>query len=158
MYTTQFRSRDQSYGRLHFLELRWEHMLRYLLTFSFTHMITYFNVENVIKSGHSRLSRSCNSCNRHVDDLILFTSKKFLRYLNKIYPSQLMVERNNKSYQLAIYLDLAFKMDMVGKLSTRLYDKCDDFEFHVVNFPFLFSNIPSSPSYGVYISQLIKYA
>ena len=45
-----------------------------------------------------------------------------------------------------------------GKLSTRLYDKRDDFDFHIVNFPFLFSNIPSGPLYGVYISQLIRYA
>ena len=45
-----------------------------------------------------------------------------------------------------------------GKLSTRLYDKRDDFAFHIVNFPFLSSNIPSSPSYGVYIWQLIRYA
>ena len=44
------------------------------------------------------------------------------------------------------------------KLSTRLYDKRDDFDFHIVNFPFLSSNIPSGPSYGVYISQLIRYA
>ena len=29
---------------------------------------------------------------------------------------------------------------------------------HIVNFPFLSSNIPSSPSHGVYISQLIRYA
>ena len=44
-----------------------------------------------------------------------------------------------------------------GKLSTRLYDKRDDFDFHTVSFPFLSSNIPSSPSYGAYISQLIRY-
>ena len=39
-----------------------------------------------------------------------------------------------------------------------LYDKRDDFEFYTVNFPFLSSNIPSGPCYGVYISQLIGYA
>ena len=44
------------------------------------------------------------------------------------------------------------------KLSTRPYDKRDDFDFHIVNFPYLSSNIPSGPSYGVYISQLIRYA
>ena len=33
----------------------------------------------------------------------------------------------------------------------------DDFDVHIVNFPFLASNIPSGPSYGVYISQLIRY-
>ena len=51
-----------------------------------------------------------------------------------------------------------FIIDSGGKLSTRLYDKRDDFDFHIVNFPFLSSNIPSGPSYGVYISQLIRYA
>ena len=49
-------------------------------------------------------------------------------------------------------------IDSGGKLSTRLYDKRDDFDFHIVNFPYLSSNIPSGPSYGVYISQLIRYA
>ena len=38
------------------------------------------------------------------------------------------------------------------------YDKRDDFNFHITNFPFLSSNIPSSPAYGVFISQLIRYA
>ena len=61
-------------------------------------------------------------------------------------------------YHLADYLDLTFIIDSGGKLSTRLYDKRDDFDFHIVNFPFLSSNIPSGPSYGVYISQLIRYA
>ena len=38
------------------------------------------------------------------------------------------------------------------------YDKRDDFNFSIVNFPYLCSNIPSSPAYGVYVSQLIRYA
>ena len=45
-----------------------------------------------------------------------------------------------------------------GQLRTSLYDKRDDFNFHITNFPFLSSNIPSSPAYGVFISQLIRYA
>ena len=71
---------------------------------------------------------------------------------------QLTVEKANESDHLADYLDLTFIIDSGGNLSTRLYDKHDDFDFHIVNFPFLSSNIPSSPSYGVYISQLIRYA
>ena len=43
-----------------------------------------------------------------------------------------------------------------GQLRTSLYDKRDDFNFHITNFPFLSSNIPSSPAYGVFISQLIR--
>ena len=44
-----------------------------------------------------------------------------------------------------------------GKLITRLYDKRDDFNFPIVNFPFMSSNIPSAPAYGVYVSQLVRY-
>ena len=121
---------------------------------------TYENefLDNMIRSGHRRLARSFNLCYRYIDDLIVFNNKKFLDYLKEIYLSQLTVEKANKSDHLADYLDLTFIIDSGGKLSTRLYDKRDDFDFHIVNFPFLSSNIPSGPSYGVYISQLIRYA
>ena len=38
------------------------------------------------------------------------------------------------------------------------FDKCDDFYFDIVNFPFLDGQVPRRPSYGVYISQLIRFA
>ena len=115
-------------------------------------------LDNRIKSGHRRLARSFNICYRYIDDLIVFNNKKFVDYLKEIYPSQLTVEKANKSDYLADYLDLTFIIDSGGKISTRLYDKRDDFDFQIVNFPFLSSNISSGPSYGVYISQLIRYA
>ena len=43
-------------------------------------------------------------------------------------------------------------------VSTKIYDKCDDFDFEIVNFPFLDGDVPRSTSYGVYISQLIRFA
>ena len=112
----------------------------------------------MIRSGHRRIERSFNLCYRYIDDLIVFNNKKFLDYLKEIYPSQLTVEKDNKSDHLADYLDLTFIIDSGDKLSTTLYDKRDDFDFHIVNFPYLSSNIPSVRSYGVYISQLIRYA
>ena len=45
-----------------------------------------------------------------------------------------------------------------GQLSTKIYDKRDDFNFKIINFPNMCSNIPASPAYSVYISQLIRYA
>jgi hypothetical protein len=58
----------------------------------------------------------------------------------------------------ASYLDVLLKLDTNGKITTQLYDKRDDFNFSIVNFPYLCSNILASPAYGVYISQLIRYA
>ena len=43
-------------------------------------------------------------------------------------------------------------------VSNRIYDKRDDFDFKIVNFPFLDGDVPRSTSYGVFISQLIRFA
>ena len=43
-------------------------------------------------------------------------------------------------------------------VSTKIYDKSDDFHFEILNFPFLDGDVPRSTSYGVYISQLIRFA
>jgi hypothetical protein len=59
---------------------------------------------------------------------------------------------------LPSYLDLHLEIDSEGRLWTKLYDKRDDFNFPIVNFPFICSNIPAAPAYGVYISQLIRYS
>ena len=40
----------------------------------------------------------------------------------------------------------------------KIYDKWDDFDFDIVNFPVLDGDVPRRPSYGVYISQLIRFA
>ena len=43
-------------------------------------------------------------------------------------------------------------------VSTKIYDKSHDFNFEIVNYPFLDGDISRSISYGVYISQLIRFA
>ena len=45
-----------------------------------------------------------------------------------------------------------------GIVSSKIYDKQDVFNFEIINFPFLYGDAPRSPSYGVYISQLIRFA
>ena len=43
-------------------------------------------------------------------------------------------------------------------ISKKIYDKRDDFDFEIVNFPFLDGEVPRSTSYGVYISLIIRFA
>ena len=45
-----------------------------------------------------------------------------------------------------------------GFVSSKIYDKRDDFDFDIVNFPFLDDDVSRRASYGVYISQLIRFA
>ena len=44
-----------------------------------------------------------------------------------------------------------------GTVSTKIFGKPDDFDFDIVNFPFVDGDVPRSTSYGVYISQLIRF-
>ena len=45
-----------------------------------------------------------------------------------------------------------------GFVKTKIFDNRDDFDVDIVNFPSLDGNVPRSTSYGVYISQLIRFA
>ena len=72
-------------------------------------------------------------------------------------PNELEIKETTDTSFSASYLDLYLYIDN-GRLKSKLYDKRDDFDFPIVNFPFLSSNIPTSPAYGVYISQLIRYS
>ena len=45
-----------------------------------------------------------------------------------------------------------------GFVSSKIYAKRDDFDFDIVIFPFLNGDVPHRPFYGVYKSQLIRFA
>ena len=85
-------------------------------------------------------------------------NQDFENYLGQMYPTEHEIKDTTESNTSASYLDLLLSIESDGQLRTSLYDQRDDFNFHITNFPFLSSNIPSSPAYGVFISQLIRYA
>ena len=70
-------------------------------------------------------------------------------------PPELQLNKANTSDTQAPFLDLHLS-SFNGFVSSKIYDKRDDFDFDVVNFPFLDDNVPRHPSYRVYISQLIR--
>jgi hypothetical protein len=61
------------------------------------------------------------------------------------------------SANLELLIDKTSSIYLYVKLKALIYDKRDDFNFKIINFPNICSNIPASPAYGVYISQLIRY-
>ena len=84
---------------------------------------------------------------------------KNFSFCNSRFPPELEIKDTTESNTSASYLDLLLSVGRDGQLHTSLYDKRDDLNFHITNFPFLSSNIPSSPAYGVFFfSQLIRYA
>ena len=77
--------------------------------------------------------------------------------VSQIYPSELQLNTTNTSDTKAAFLDLHLSIpnDIV---STKNYDKRDDFDFEIVNFSFLDGDVPRFTSYGVHSSQLIRFA
>ena len=78
-------------------------------------------------------------------------------FFNQIYPPELQLNKANISDTEAPFLDLHLSVAN-GFVSSKIYDKRDDFNFDIVNFPFLDGDVPRRASYGVYISQLIRFA
>ena len=77
--------------------------------------------------------------------------------VGQIYPTELQLNKANSSDTEAPFLDLNLSITN-GIVSSKIYDKWNDFNFEIVNFPFLDGDVPRSPSYAVYISQLISFA
>ena len=77
--------------------------------------------------------------------------------VNRIYPSELQFNKAIVSDTEASFFNLHLSQsdDFV---KTKIYDKRDHFDFDIVNFLFLYGDFPCSISYGVYITQLIRFA
>ena len=115
-------------------------------------------IQNLIKEGNRTLAKMFNLTFRYIDDVLSLNNKLFSDHLHRIYPPELEIKVTTDTLSAASYLDLYLQYDSNGKLSIRIYDKRDDFDFKIVNFPYMRSNIPCSPAYGVFISQLIRYS
>ena len=115
-------------------------------------------LDKFVKEGKRKLARKFNLSYRYTDDLISFNNKRFKEFISDIYPKELTISETTESTSIASFLDLLFIRDKSINITTKLYDKRDAFGFHIVNFPFMSSNIPSATAYGVYASQLIRYA
>ena len=97
------------------------------------------------------------STSRYLDDLLNINNPYFEGMVNRIYPPELQLNKANTSDTEAPFFDLHLSISN-GFVSSKIYDKRDDFDFDIVNFPFLDGDVPRSTSYGVYISQLIRFA
>ena len=109
------------------------------------------------EDNQSGVIEAFNSTSRYLDDLLNIDNNIFNSMVNRIYPSELQLNKANVSDAEASFFDLHLSISD-GFVKTKIYDKRDDFDFDIVNFPFLDRVVPRSASYGVYISQLIRFA
>ena len=98
-----------------------------------------------------------NTTSRYLDDIFNIKNVSFDNMVSRIYPSEHQLNKAYTSNSKATFLDLYLSISN-EIVSTKIYDKSCNFDFVIVNFLFLDGDISRSTSYGVYISQLIRFA
>ena len=104
------------------------------------------------------LARKFSNSFRYIDDLITFNNDKLMnKHKHHMYPKELILNNENKIDTHCTFLDinLDIKNNMIY---TNIYDKRDDFDFTINNFPNLSSNIHFMRTHGIIISQLVRFA
>ena len=133
------------------LQYPWEQTVLHCL---YLFYYEYLYMKNLIKSNFGVAKRFSHTL-RYIDDLLTLNNPYFEAEIASIYPRELVLEKTTESRDRLSYLDICVTI-VKRKYRTKIYDKREDYNFHIVNFPFMSSNIPTKPAYGIYISQLVR--
>ena len=123
-------------------------------------------MKDLSSDNQADVIKAFNSMSRYLDDLLNIDNPYFEGMVNQMYPPELHLNKDNISDTEAPFwinivpvhcFSITFSISN-GFVSPKIYDKREDFDFDIVNFPFLDGDVPRRPSYGVYISQLIRFA
>ena len=101
--------------------------------------------------------KAVNNTSRYLEDIFNINNPFFYTLFPFKYRKELSLNKTKESNLSAPVLDFDLSTNN-GIISSKIYDKRDDFDFAIVNYPHLDGDIPHSTSYGVYISQLIRFA
>ena len=115
---------------------------------------------SLLDDNQSEIIEAFSSTSRYLDELLNIDNNFFDSMVDHIYPSALHLNKANVSDTEASLLDLHLSISDLFSTSvqTKIYVKRHDFDFYIVNFPFIDGNVPRLTSYGVYIYQLICFA
>jgi hypothetical protein len=125
------------------------HTYRYKLGSSSRRLNTYETdfIQSLLKKNEKKLARSFNFTFRYIDDVLSLNNSRICDFVDRIYLIEVEIKDTTDTDRSASYLDLHLKIDSEGRLRTKLYDKRDDFNFPIVTFSFICSNIQVAPAY-----------
>jgi hypothetical protein len=104
------------------------------------------------------LATKMKDTSRYLDDLLAINDGGTMtEKWGKIYPESLKLKKENKESHKTHFLDLQLVINN-NTIVTSVYDKRDDFPFHVVTFPNLSGNLHFRRTHGIIIGQLLRYA
>ena len=122
----------------------------YALEYKFLEQLTNDDIDTARRFSNSY---------RYIDDLLTFNNYTLMdEYKHKIYPKELILNTENDEDDKCNFLDINIKINNIQTITTKLYDKRNDFNFTVNNFPIMSSNILFDRTHGIIISQLLRYS
>ena len=98
-------------------------------------------MKSLSREKQSDIIEAFNSTSRYFDDLLNIDNIYFDQMVDRIYPTELQLYRANSSDTEVAFTDLNLCVSN-GTVSTKIYNKRDDFDFDIVNFPFLDGDVP----------------
>ena len=124
--------------------------------FLYSYEFKWINEQRKQKKYH--ILEKFKSCCRYIDDLLMINNNNLMmKYMSDIYPKELELVPDDTDGKDVPFLDLQITIkDCI--IDTKIYDKRDTYNFPIVNFPTLTSNIPDKSAYGVFIGELVRYA
>ena len=88
----------------------------------------------------------------------IVNNASFRKSIREFFPSELELKETAFNSTEVCYLDTRIGHgDDSAPFHISVYDKREDFDFRIVNFPFMDCSIPANPAYGVYVSQFKSY-
>ena len=95
-------------------------------------------IQSLLSTDRKQLASPFNFTHRTINDVLSINSPEFANYLDQMYPVEIEIKDTIGSTTSASYLDILLSIGRGGgQLHTSIYDKCDDFNFYITNFPFL---------------------
>ena len=97
-----------------------------------------------------------NTTSRYLDNTLNINNVYFDNMVSQIYPSELQLNKANASDTKAAFLDLHLLISN-NIVSTKIYDKRDEFDFEIINFPFLDGDVPCMESISLNSFVLLEH-
>jgi len=119
-------------------------------------LYSYEFIQNLIKDKTNTEAEAFNLTFRNIDVLSI-NKPNIANWIPLIYHKELEMNETTEIASSVSFLVINLQFDTNDQLSTKLYDKRDDFNFAIINFPHLDGSIQTAPDYTVYISQLVRY-
>ena len=124
----------------------------------FLHIYEYDYLVKLVQDGNIDVAKLLSNTFRYQDDCIALNDDgAFCQHFRNMYPIEMTLENTNISKAVCTFLDLRISI-FRGKFRYSSYDKRNEFNFEICNFPDLNGNIPYRGAYGVFLSQLVRFS